>query len=467
MAIQLMQENGEYNIKNQHFLIDETSDLTNLENEYSCSMGDRVELPDGTIYVRHSDEFEGDLWELNENASIEKILPPINFNDEGKFLGIVDGDWNIVDKPKELPNAEANDVGKTLMVQSIPTSGTVIVPFQMVEIENTNQSAALIDVEDSYIEEGIDCFIEVDDNEYSATIDSELYLTWDEGSGIDFNTGDIYFNSIGEHFIKVSLLSEKYDWEKVGIPTELPEVTNSDNGKILTVVDGYWNIGEKASYGEEDYETILDTTSYTTAEDNGYYKCDNVCSLASLVDGDTVKVTFNGDEYEVEAKVSRYGKSLGDNVNNFTNYPFYINTGTFPGTAILYTEEAGTYSIKIERKVVTSSKEFSDATLASIKYIKFMTTQLLSGTQITCNYSRDEVWSMFEYEAPVIASIDGVLCAQGMKFLYPNMIQFRVLDFTSDNNTPVLKERIISVNEYNTPEFSYSENLYDLTVHSI
>ena len=232
MAIQLMQENGEYNIKNQHFLIDATSDLTNLENEYSCSMGDRVELPDGTIYVRHSDEFEGDLWELNENASIEKVLPPINFNDEGKFLGIVDGDWNIVDKPKELPNAEANDVGKTLVVQSIPTSGTVIVPFQMVEIENTNQGVALIDIEDSYIEEGIDCFIEVDENEYSATIDDELYLTWDEGSSIDFNTGDIYFNSTGEHFIKVSLLSEKYDWEKVEIPTELPEVTNNDNGKI-------------------------------------------------------------------------------------------------------------------------------------------------------------------------------------------------------------------------------------------
>lgn len=466
MAIQLMQENGEYNIKSQHFLIDEENDLVNLESEYSCSMGDRAELPDGTIYVRHSDEYQGDLWELNENASIEKVLPPINFNDEGKFLGVVNNNWNIVDRPKELPNIETNDVGKILMAQSMPTGGTVIVPFQMVEIENTNQGVALIDIEDSYIEERIDCFIEVDENEYSATIDSELYLTWDEGSSIDFNTGDIYFNSTGEHFIKVSLLSEKYDWEKVEIPTELPEVDSSDNGKILSVIDGYWNVGEKISYGEEEYKTILDTASYTTAEDNGYYKCDNVCSLANLIDGDIIKVTFDGDEYEVEAKVSRYGKAIGDNVNNFTNYPFYINTGTFPGNATLYTEEAGTYSIKIERKIVTPSKEFSDAALASIKYIKFMTTQLLGGTQITCNYSRDEVWAVFEDEAPVIASIDGVLCAQGMKYLYPNMIQFRVLDFTSDNNTPVLKERIISVNEYNTPEFSYSENLYELTAHN-
>lgn len=345
MAIQLVQENGKYNINRKHFLLDTENEFTDLENSYECSMGDIAELVDGTTYYRHSSGYDGDLWELNESSGGTNKLPIVSGLDEGKALRV----------------------------------------------------------------------------------------------------------------------SSTGGWIAQDLPVELPYVSNEDNGKILGVNLGYWDkIDNIPNYGEESYETILNTTSFTTAEDNGYYKCDDVCSLASLIDGDVIRVTFDGDEYEVEAKVSRYGKAIGDNVNNFTNYPFYINTGTFPGNATLYTEEAGTYSIKIERKVITSSKEFSNAAFASIKYIKFMTTQLLGGTQITCNYSRDEVWGMFEDEAPVIASIDGVLCAQGMKYLYPGMIQFRVLDFTSESNTPVLKERIISVNEYNTPEFSYSENLYTL-----
>lgn len=350
MAIQLMQENGEYNINRKHFLLDVKDDFIDLENSYECSMGDIAELVDGTIYYRHSNEYDGDLWELNESS----------------------GGTN------KLPIVSGLDVGKVLRV-----------------------------------------------------------------------------NSIG-------------GWVAQDLPVELPYVKNEDNGKILGVNLGYWDkIDNIPNYGEEDYETILDTTLITIIEDNGYYKCDNVCSLASLVNGDIIKVTFDESEYEIESKVSRYGKTIGDGINNFTNYPFYITTGTFPGNATLYAEGEGTYPIKIERKIITPSKEFSDAAFASIKYIKFMTTQLLGGTQITCNYSRDQVWDMFEDEAPVIASIDGVLCAQGMKYLYPEMIQFRALDFTADNNTPVLKERIISVNEYGTPEFSYSENLYELTTYQL
>lgn len=71
MAIQLVQENGEYNIKSQHFLIDEENDLVNLESEYSCSMGDRAELPDGTIYVRHSNDYQGDKWVVKSSGSSE------------------------------------------------------------------------------------------------------------------------------------------------------------------------------------------------------------------------------------------------------------------------------------------------------------------------------------------------------------------------------------------------------------
>lgn len=320
MAIRLMQENGEYNIKNQLFLIDEENDLVNLENQYSCSMGDRAELPDGTIYVRHSDEYQGDLWEFDELSG-----------------------------------------------------------------------------------------------------------------GIN----------------------------------KLPEVDSSDNGKVLKVVDGKWNKGSQTmNYGQSYYTTILDTTTVTTVNDGTYNRYENFCSLASFSNGDVVRVTFDGTVYTLNADVSRYGKKLGDSATNYLYYPFYINTASFPDRATLHTKEAGEHTIKIEKKVINITQDFRDAALTAIKYIKFMTTQLSDSTLITCNYTRDQVWDMFEDESPIIASIDGVLCAQGMKYLHPNMVQFRVLDFTSDNNTPVLKERIISVNEYNTPEFSYSENLYELTAHN-
>lgn len=440
MTVQKIKEGNVFNVYNQSFLIDETSDLDELENEYTCLMGDKAQLPDGTIYVRHSDEFQGELWEEIEKTEPISFLPTIYSDDNGKLLGVEDESWTLINIPKELPNIDSNDVGKTLIVKDSLTGEFQIAPYQNITIEDLNEGSNLNNINNSYVAIGAECFIEIDMNEYIGTIDDNFHLSWGDNSEyIDFNTGKIYLNSIGYYAVQVSTLGTKYYWDKIdNIP----------------------------NYGEESYETILDTTLITIIEDNGYYKCDNVCSLANLVNGDTIKVTFDGSEYEIESKVSRYGKTIGDGINNFTNYPFYITTGTFPGNATLYAEGEGTYPIKIERKIVTSSKEFSDATLASIKYIKFMTAQLLGGTQITCNYSRDEVWAVFEDEAPVIASIDGVLCAQGMKYLYPGMIQFRVLDFTTDNNTPVLKERIISVNEYNTPEFSYSENLYELTVHN-
>ena len=248
--------------------------------------------------------------------------------------------------------------------------------------------------------------------------------------------------------------------------SELPEVDSSDNGKFLKVVNSEWSKGSMTmNYGQAYYTTILDTTTVTTVNDGTYNKYENFCSLASFSNGDAVRVTFDGTTYTLNASVSRYGKHLGDSATNYLHYPFYISTASFPDNATLCTKEAGEHTIKIEKKVINITQDFRDAALTAIKYVKFMTTQLSGGTLITCNYSRDEVWDMFEDESPVIASIDGVLCAQGMKYLHPNMVQFRVLDFTNESNIPVLKERIISVNEYNTPEFSYSENYYDLTTY--
>lgn len=62
--IQLEKENSSFNIYEQHFLIDSENDLQTLESEYDCHQGDKAELPDGSYYLRHSDSYQGELWEL-------------------------------------------------------------------------------------------------------------------------------------------------------------------------------------------------------------------------------------------------------------------------------------------------------------------------------------------------------------------------------------------------------------------
>lgn len=99
MAIQLFRENDSFNIYHQHFLIDEENDLVNLENEYSCSMGDRAELPDGTIYVRHSDGYNGELWELSESLGENSKLPEVDSSDNGRVLMVVNGVWATASLP--------------------------------------------------------------------------------------------------------------------------------------------------------------------------------------------------------------------------------------------------------------------------------------------------------------------------------------------------------------------------------
>lgn len=69
MAIQKIKDGKSFNIYHQHFLIDNENELTSLEATFKCHMGDRAELPNGTVYVRHSDNFQGDLWELMEGSS--------------------------------------------------------------------------------------------------------------------------------------------------------------------------------------------------------------------------------------------------------------------------------------------------------------------------------------------------------------------------------------------------------------
>ena len=96
MAVKLAKKNNVFNMQQRTFYIDDESDLDAIEAEYDCGIGDTAECPDGTIYRRHSDDYEGDLWEKKgaSKGGGGSTLPDVDSEDNGKVLKVVDGEWD-------------------------------------------------------------------------------------------------------------------------------------------------------------------------------------------------------------------------------------------------------------------------------------------------------------------------------------------------------------------------------------
>ena len=136
MAIQKIKEGKFFNVYHQTFLIDDNTDLDTLEQTYNCNLGDEAKLPDGTIYVRHSNDYQGDKWVVKSSGSSgsndgRSDLPAVTSDDNGDVLTVVDGTWAKATPSSSLPAVTLADKGKHLVVNGkiYPTS-TVIVPEQ-------------------------------------------------------------------------------------------------------------------------------------------------------------------------------------------------------------------------------------------------------------------------------------------------------------------------------------------------
>lgn len=135
-------------------------------------------------------------------------------------------------------------------------------------------------------------------------------------------------------------------------------ITVIDEENRTAVTTGYIN-GEYVEFsGGGSSWTLLTEETVTTNEvpEQGIF---GIMSYSQLINADTIRVTFNGIEYECEKQVTTtamgdlygYGASIEEQVIDWSHYPFSIQSGKGLGDVIrnsLITETAGTYAIKIE-----------------------------------------------------------------------------------------------------------------------
>lgn len=218
MAVQLFKENSSFNVENYHFLIDSVDELDDIELIYKCHQGDKAELPDGTVYVRHSDNYSGDKWTVksssSNNGSGGSDLPTVTEEDNGNVLTVMNGEWG---------KSEASYVIKKSEKVIIPEQTVVTTLDQGFYGETLSQGIPSI-------ENGESIIVTLDGIQYninpiiiSQSSDTYVILGEIDNTGVpDFSNYPFFINGIiddtqcyilteteGTHTIKITRSTEK------------------------------------------------------------------------------------------------------------------------------------------------------------------------------------------------------------------------------------------------------------------
>lgn len=141
--------------------------------------------------------------------------------------------------------------------------------------------------------------------------------------------------------------------------------------RLNHIEDGIANAGGDCGFEcEEEWVTLAEET-VTTTEQGGHNGAQ--LSYSQFIDAETIRVTFDGVEYECERLESSGGYIYGGFSStpsphpDFSQYPFTIRSRIGIGN-FLVTETAGTYAVKIEgmHEVVTTTSCFAKAVQATI-----------------------------------------------------------------------------------------------------
>ena len=187
-------------------------------------------------------EKEKELKEYTDKAVEEALeLPEVTSADNGDVLQVIDGKWDKGPELKDVivfnctdSSTPTLDNGKTVndLITAFNEGYVVIVKwknneFIMTKIENNTVSLITGNV--------------------SNGIRTIIFLIGLSGEGVNTFSRHTALCVLPPTEPNKVLISTSDRWVQGDFPTELPEVSASDNGKVLMVVNGQWAVGEVAN----------------------------------------------------------------------------------------------------------------------------------------------------------------------------------------------------------------------------
>lgn len=120
-------------------------------------------------------------------------------------------------------------------------------------------------------------------------------------------------------------------------------------------------------WGVESTQLFSETVTTEYDEDMAY----GTFTYSSVIDADALTVTFNGTEYSCPRKPSSGGYFYGSfsaGKPDFSEYPFAIQSSDIMGN-MLYTENAGTYTIAVVAQTAVISANFEMSVTKSKDFV--------------------------------------------------------------------------------------------------
>lgn len=184
----------------------------------------------------------------------------------------------------------------------------------------------------------------------------------------------------------------RHDWE-CGETISAELLNNLEDGveEALACCEGGGGSGD-VGYECKIIDTVLTEESVTTRLSVGPPYPYGALSYSGLIDADTLHVVFDGTEYVVSKETtggSNFYGGVGQSGPDDRTYPFAIESGIFGNQ--LYTEVAGTYSLKITAP--QEGAEVSDCFTKAVKSISnaFVVTVSSSGSTRVADKTIDEI----------------------------------------------------------------------------